>query len=99
MRQSCNGVAVVMQEEQPDAISPASIWIKESTNQWFTLSNGAWVEVQFEHTGHTHTSLGDIDFTGEITVAGEHTESLKIPIKGVGTLVFTHGLLTYFEAE
>ena len=48
---------------------------------------------------HEHPTLGDVDFKGEITVAGEHTETLKIQIKGVGTLVFTHGLLTYFEKE
>ncbi len=48
---------------------------------------------------HEHPTMGDVDFKGNITVAGEHTETLKLAIKGTGTLVFTCGLLTYFEKE
>lgn len=91
---SCAGVAVWVSESEPSLEANCSLWLKESSNQWFKFDGTTWVEVPVSN--HTHPTLGDINFTGTVSVGGSAGITGSRLIPGVGTLTFTKGILTGF---
>lgn len=89
--------------------APANVtgyaWVKvmpDGSREWYSYNKDShqWV---LDHTdiapasvAHTHPTLGDIDFTGAISVGGVAGLTGSRLIPGVGTLTFTKGILTGF---
>jgi hypothetical protein len=66
----------------------------DASDTWYAWHNGEWEEISL--SGHNHSELGDINFTGSISTGGNAglTGSRTVHDK---KLTFTNGLLTGFE--
>jgi len=66
---------LVFSEEAPSGVVRSDptmrdwLWFKPSTGIWHKYIDGSWEET--EAPAHLHTTLGDINFTGTISVGGE----------------------------
>ncbi len=78
-------------------------WMKplpDGGKEWYEIQNGAWAKVKTEPApalaDHIHAALGDINFTGTVSVNGDAGITGSRLILGVGTLTFKKGILTGF---
>jgi hypothetical protein len=60
----------------------------------------AALSVVYASINHSHKELGDINFTGEVSVNGDPSVKYQeVVIPKVGTLVFVQGILLKFAPE
>uniref|UniRef100_A0A6M3L136 Uncharacterized protein n=1 Tax=viral metagenome TaxID=1070528 RepID=A0A6M3L136_9ZZZZ len=79
-------------------------WLKilpNGSREWYEKNDGGWTLVESEEApatvNHSHTELGDINFTGTISVDGDEGLTGERTVGGY-TLTFKKGLLVGFQA-
>ena len=70
------------------------LWFQPSTDKWHKQVNGEWVGTSTP--SHLHPTLGDVNFTGTISVDGEAGLTGNKVLDGK-RLTFTNGILTDYE--
>lgn len=77
----------------------ALLGCEETTGVWYINKGGEWQAIGLEN--HSHPELGDINFTGTVSVGGVVGLNLNTQeeIKKITNLVIVNGLITEFEYE
>ncbi len=74
------------------------MWFKPSTGKWYKRIDSSWVET--EAPAHLHPTLGDINFTGSVSVGG--AEGIDLDVSGkieITRLKIEKGIITALEYE
>jgi len=89
-----------------------NLWFKLSSGQWYKWNGGTW-QLSFDpitqtemdealttksDISHTHTALGDINFTGTVSADGDEGLTGERTVGGY-TLTFKKGLLVGFQSS
>lgn len=96
------GVGLIISDTQPTDVSYYT-WLKinpDGSKNWYEWLNNQWTLVKSEaapaSADHSHSELGDINFTGEISVGGDSGITGSRTIQG-HTITFKKGILTGFS--
>ena len=94
---------LVISNSVPDVVGKAT-WLKileDGSKEWYELVDDTWTLVKSEAApasiDHNHTALGNINFTGTVSVGG------NVGLTGTRTvgaykLTFSQGILTGIES-